>query len=142
MAWRKILETLLSPLTTNLWRTGALIGFATWCILLRYGDLGMLLTVFSMPFGIALFAMGPLEFLPDRWFWVDSFLSTMTGLFFQGSLMLIWGVLAFELPLSQYARTAFVVLCLALQVIIIGWIQRRMMRSYIRKRSEQQNRAQ
>ncbi|QHG64315.2 hypothetical protein [Pseudomonas putida] len=95
-----------------------------------------------MPFGIAFFAMGPLEFMPDRWFLANSFLSAMTGLFFQGSLMLIWGVLAFEFSLSQYARTAFVVICIALQVIIIGWIKRRMMRSYIRKRSEQQNRSQ
>lgn len=142
MAWRKALEALLSPLTTNLWRTGACLGFATWCVLLRYGDMGMLLTVFSVPFGIALFAMGPLEFLPHRWFWVGYFLSAMTSLFFQGSLMLIWGLLAFELQLSQHARTAFVVLCTALQVIIIGWIQRRMMRSYIRKRSQQRNRAQ
>ncbi|WP_336331426.1 hypothetical protein [Pseudomonas putida] len=142
MVRRKRLKALLSPLTTNRWRTGALLGFAIWCILLRYGDLGMLLTVFSMPFGIALFAMGPLEFMPDGWFLANSFLSAMTGLFFQGSLMLIWGALAFELPLSQDARTVFVVLCIALQVIIIGWIQRRMMRSYIRKRSEQRNRSQ
>ncbi|MCI0914666.1 hypothetical protein [Pseudomonas putida] len=142
MVRRNRLKALFSRLTTNRWRTGSLLGFVAWCSLLRYGDLGMLPTVLSMPFGIALFAMGPLEFLPDRWFWVDSFLSAVTGLFFQGSLMLIWGVLAFELTLSQYARTAFVVLCIVLQVIIIGWIQRRMMRSYIRKRSEQRNRAQ
>lgn len=93
----------------------------------------MLLTVFSIPFGIALFAMGPVEFIPDRWFWLDHLLAALMSLFFQGSLMLVWGVLAFELPLSQYARTAFVLLCIGLQVIIISWIQRRMMRSYIRK---------
>lgn len=128
------MKALLSPLARNRWRTGSLLGFAIWCILLRYEDLGMLLTVFSIPFGIALFAMGPVEFIPDRWFWLDHFLAALMSLFFQGSLMLVWGVLAFELPLSQYARTAFVLLCIALQVIIIGWIQRRMMmRSYIRK---------
>lgn len=87
-------------------------------------------------------AFALLEFMPDGWFLANSFLSAMTGLFFQGSLMLIWGALAFKLPLSQDARTVFVVLCIALQVIIIGWIQRRMMRSYIRKRSEQRNRSQ
>ena len=64
---------------------------------------------------------------------MSHFLAALMSLFFQGSLMLVWGVLAFELPLSQYARTAFVLLCIALQVIIIGWIQRGMMRCYIRK---------
>lgn len=142
MNWRKIVKALFLPLTTNRWRTGSLCGFAIWCILLRYGDLGMLLTVYSMPFGIILFVMGPSEFIPDNWWRVNAFVNEMIGLFFQGSLIFIWAVLSFELSLSKYARGAFIVLCMALQLIIMSWIKRRMIRSYLRKKSEQRNRSQ
>jgi hypothetical protein len=142
MGWRKRVKVLLSPLMTNRWRTVALVGFAVWCVLLRYVDLGTLLVVFSMPFGIVLFCMGPLEFVPKSWSRFNFFVASMMSLFFQGSLMFLWIALSFELPWSKAARGVFIVLCIALQVIIISWIQRRTMRSYIRKRSEQCNRAQ
>lgn len=142
MVWRKILRALLSPLAANRWRTGSLFGFAIWCILLRYGDLGVLLTVYSMPVGIALFAMGPLEFIPDSWFWVNAFVNGMISLFFQGSLIFIWVTLSFELSLSKRVGGVFIVLCMVLQVIIMSWIKRRMIHSYLRKKSEQRNRSQ
>jgi len=136
MGWRKKVKALLSPLTTNRLRTVASVGFAVWCVLLRYGELGTLLVVFSMPFGIVIFCMGPLEFIPERRSRVNFFVAAMMSLLFQVSLMFLWVALSFELPLSKAARGIFIVLCIALQVIIISWIQRRMMRSYIRKRSE------
>lgn len=125
MGWRKRAEGFYSRMTPMRCRVAALGGLVIWVLFLRYADPGPLLIAFTMPFGILLICMGPLEFIPEHWFRINFIVSAMMSLFFQGSLMFLGVALSFELPVSKGARLVFILLFWTLQAILYSWAQRR-----------------
>ncbi|MNJ30891.1 hypothetical protein D3C77_255040 [compost metagenome] len=134
MGLRKRAEVFRSRLTRTHVRIAVFLGIAIWIAFLRLYP-GSLLIAFSMPFGIALICMGPLELIPDHWYRINFFVNTMMSLFFQGSVMFLGVALSFELPWSKDARLGFVLCWFALQTIIYSWARRRMLLSHARKQN-------
>lgn len=131
MDFRKRAKVFRARLTRTHVRIAAFIGVAIWIAFLRLHP-GPVLIALSMPFGIALICMGPLELIPAHWHRINFFVSTIMSLLFQGSVMFLGVVLSFGLPWSKDGRLGFVFCWFALQIIIYSWARRRMLRSYAR----------
>ena len=61
MASGRLIEKLRRTVTDNPSRTVAWVGFALWIACLHHGGMSLLWAMVSMPLGIALLAVGPLE---------------------------------------------------------------------------------
>ncbi len=108
-------------------RTAAFLWLAIWIAVLRYGDLSGSLIAYLVPFGFVLFALGPLELLPQHWHRLNFLANGLTSGFFFASIMFAGAVLSYEVPMESDARAAFCLSFWALQLFIFhkadAWIK-------------------
>ncbi|TDF86280.1 hypothetical protein [Pseudomonas sp. H9] len=109
-------------------RVASFAGLAIWIVFLRYAEPSVSLVMYSVPFAIALIAMGPLELIPDDWRRLNYFVNALATGFFFVSIMFAVVAIAFELPLSKDEGSIFCLVSWALQLIAfhraLPWIKR------------------
>ncbi|WP_312934760.1 hypothetical protein [Pseudomonas sp.] len=102
--------------------------FVLWLLTLRYAEPSASLIIYMLPLGIVLFALGPLDLLPERWPTLNFCMNAIaTGLFFV-SLMFATAALSFELPWEKGARTVFCFSGWAIELFVfhkaLPWIKK------------------
>ncbi|KJK07707.1 hypothetical protein D3C81_680060 [compost metagenome] len=125
--WEPV-RAFVSRLAATKTRTASFAGLAIWIVFLRYGEPSASLVTFSMPLGIALIAMGPLELIPDHWYRLNFFVNAMATCLFFASMMFAVVAIAFELPLSKSEGSIFCLVCWALLLVafhsVLPWMKR------------------
>lgn len=99
--------------------TAAFVWLAIWIAILRYGDPSASFIMYSVPFGIALIALGPLELLPEQWPRLNFLVNALASGFFFVSIMFAGVALSYEMPLENGGRTTFCLGFWALQLFIL-----------------------
>ncbi|WP_296268360.1 hypothetical protein [Pseudomonas sp. UBA6562] len=136
MASGRLIEKLRRTLTDNPSRTVAWVGFALWIACLHHGGMSLLWAMVSMPLGIALLAVGPLEGLPARWKMFNWFVNAMTTMAFVLSIMFAIAAVSFELPWGKSGRTVFLLGGWAVEIALLHALRPRMRRSMLYRLSE------
>jgi len=91
-------------------RAASFIGLAIWIGFLWLGKPSASTIIYSVPFGIALIATGPLELIPKRWHRLNFLVNALSTGFFFVSIMFVVVAISFALPLNKSERLTF---CLA-----------------------------
>ncbi|HDS1775436.1 hypothetical protein NPS33_28120 [Pseudomonas putida] len=109
-------------------RTASFIGLAIWIAFLWLGKPSASLISYSVPFGIALIATGPLELIPDRWHRLNFLVNVLATGFFFVSIMFAIVAISFALALSKSECSIFCLAGWAMLLIVyhfaIPWLKR------------------
>lgn len=109
-------------------RTAACLWLVVGVMALRYAEPSASLIMYTVPLGIILFALGPLELLPKSWPRLNFLMNAMATSFFFGSLMFATVALSYEMPLEKGARTVFCLSGWAIELLVfhkaLPWIKK------------------
>ncbi len=107
-----------------------------WVACLRYMDLSACSIIVSVPVGIVLFALGPLELIPPHWYRLNHLVNALATAAFFVSIMFAAVAVSFELPWEKGARGAFFIVFWIVQLVVFYKIQPWMKRSGFHRLSE------